>query len=383
MELKPWMSASLSAELASLCETGEGQALEFKRQLPDQLRDLAKEVAAFATSNDGLILLGVADDGALVGLRDVDELPQRDELTRRVAGVCNLIDPPVRPGFEWAEREGRVVFGIRVARGTEPLYYVDNRPILRHGSISRPARPAEVIEAIKRHLGIGDVEQEPDSFLSRLAELLANVMRWCDVDPDLRSLDPYVTEWTSEARHGADTLRDLAAEERAAQGELGAELRGLAQALDDVAGFRHTLGPGQSFEVVCANARRLAEGLFDKYVASVPLAAPAQESVKQEIVKTSRKLSELWARAEAAPFDVVPKAQEESGRLGRILAHVSYFPVGFLQEEDRKRLREIGLRLISLTAQTMYYDGGQSQNRAVEEGKSCASQLATLVGRIV
>ncbi len=69
MALPDWADTRLSGELAILRSRGEGQNLEFKREFPKQATDLAKEIAAFATSNQGTILLGVSDSGDLVGAR--------------------------------------------------------------------------------------------------------------------------------------------------------------------------------------------------------------------------------------------------------------------------------------------------------------------------
>ncbi len=48
---------------------GEGQHIEFKLRVPDGAR-LAKEITAFANSSGGQLLLGVDDDGEVVGVRD-------------------------------------------------------------------------------------------------------------------------------------------------------------------------------------------------------------------------------------------------------------------------------------------------------------------------
>src|SRR5262245_56594981 len=66
MQQAPWIDRELSARLPVLRSEGEGQALEYMRAFPDNAHELAKEVAAFATSNAGAILLGINDDGALV-----------------------------------------------------------------------------------------------------------------------------------------------------------------------------------------------------------------------------------------------------------------------------------------------------------------------------
>ena len=59
-------------ELQRLVAIGEGQHLEFKRRVPQAGR-LAKEVIAFANGAGGHLLLGVDDNGDILGVRDADE----------------------------------------------------------------------------------------------------------------------------------------------------------------------------------------------------------------------------------------------------------------------------------------------------------------------
>ncbi len=81
-------------ELERLVAVGEGQHLEFKRQVPKPQR-LAKEVIAFANSGGGHLLLGVDDDGSIVGVRDADE-----ELYSLQEALNNFCDPPVTVSLE-------------------------------------------------------------------------------------------------------------------------------------------------------------------------------------------------------------------------------------------------------------------------------------------
>jgi len=63
-----WADESLSRDLPIMRARGEGQELEYMETFPGNTRELAKEIAAFATSNAGTILIGVSDSGELVGL---------------------------------------------------------------------------------------------------------------------------------------------------------------------------------------------------------------------------------------------------------------------------------------------------------------------------
>ncbi len=81
-----WADTELSNDLPVLRSRGENQDLEYMASFPTNTRELAKEIAAFATSNDGIILIGVSDEGELLGLDDAKTSQGRDQLLRRVEG---------------------------------------------------------------------------------------------------------------------------------------------------------------------------------------------------------------------------------------------------------------------------------------------------------
>ena len=66
MDIPSWADEGLSKDLPVLRSRGEGQNLDYKGKFPENTSDLAKEIAAFATSNQGTILIGVSDPGNLV-----------------------------------------------------------------------------------------------------------------------------------------------------------------------------------------------------------------------------------------------------------------------------------------------------------------------------
>jgi len=71
-------------------ETVESHVLEAKAKLPENIGDIAKEVAALANHKDGAFIIGLADDGTLVGLSDSRKADER------VAGVITQsAEPPV------------------------------------------------------------------------------------------------------------------------------------------------------------------------------------------------------------------------------------------------------------------------------------------------
>lgn len=380
-----WIDRDLSDRLVGLSEAGEGQKVEFKEQIPAQARNLAKEIAAFATSGGGLILMGIRDDGTIVGVPNGSDPNVRDSWSLRITGICRDIEPPVRPRFRWAAAGDQVVLGIEVPAGTEPIYYADHRPFLRHETTCRPAKPSEVYDAIKAHTRRHDDETTATNHVfTQLASLLVSLLRWAHTNPDIRQLKPWVDQWEWEASHAAGSLRDLAAEESVDGTDLERDLRELAQALDAVANFTHAIGSsGPTFNEVTEHVGALAKAVMDKHLSIVPYSKEAETSVRHAIGKFAKKVKDLWERAESSPFsNLVPQAQEESGIMGRQLVEFSFYGVALLEGPIRDRVRKVGYRLFDLETRTMYYDGGNSQRSAILEGHSCSEELSEIVSVI-
>ena len=176
-----WIDQALSKELPLLRDRGEGQHLEFMARYPKNGHELSKEIAAFASSNPGTILIGVEDDGTLAGLDDVDTPEGRDHLCQRIEGVCSgNVRPAITPVVKFAKEGKAVVLAIKVPRGTQPVYYNKNTPYVRHLSRSRPAEPHEVIERVGEWLAKNpfttDTDDEGSRFLSSLAATLIDVL---------------------------------------------------------------------------------------------------------------------------------------------------------------------------------------------------------------
>lgn len=130
---------------------GEGQAIEFMRGYPENARELAKEIAAFSTSNDGSIFLGVDNDGTIIGLPDVNTIEQKDALVNRISGVASsAVDPPATVAVAFLAAEGSTVARIFIGKGPRPVYYSSDVPYVRVLDRSRPATPEEVEELVRQ-----------------------------------------------------------------------------------------------------------------------------------------------------------------------------------------------------------------------------------------
>jgi len=148
------------AEAAELwVARGETEAVEFKRELPRTLQDLGKEFAAFATTNDGVILIGVADNGEWIGLEELKTVEGRQVFRSRIEGVLtNGVAPHISPVIRFVARDGRFICVVFVKKGPEPVYYASGVPYLRQVTVSRRATPEEVNHLVLR----GGVDRRGD-----------------------------------------------------------------------------------------------------------------------------------------------------------------------------------------------------------------------------
>ena len=132
MKLPSWIDEQLSNDLPILRSQGEGQHLEFKKTFPQNAQDLAKEIAAFATSNQGTILVGVSDDGDLVGIKDAENQNGRDSILKRLGGICSgTVKPAITPIAKFARENDLIVLVISVPKGKQPIYYKGSIPYVR------------------------------------------------------------------------------------------------------------------------------------------------------------------------------------------------------------------------------------------------------------
>lgn len=150
-----------------LIQQGENSAVEFKTA-DVRPESLAKEMVAFANHLGGRVLLGVDDNGAIIGVekRDIEEW------------VMNVARNNVVPGIQPVVHKHRLgdcdVFEVVIAKGRhKPYQTLDGKYLLRVGSTNRQATKEELSRLFQQaglvHYDIAPVAQLAERDLNAAA----------------------------------------------------------------------------------------------------------------------------------------------------------------------------------------------------------------------
>ena len=125
-------------QIKQLIATGEDSRCEFKGQLPSK-RDLAQELSAFGNSGGGVMLVGVADDGEVLGL----ESEQLGEYQQTIANVVSdNIQPPLQLTTQNLQVENRWLLSVTIEASNSAPYMADDEGYyIRQDTSIRPASP--------------------------------------------------------------------------------------------------------------------------------------------------------------------------------------------------------------------------------------------------
>lgn len=382
-----WADLEWSNELAVLRARGENQDLEYMEGFPRQASELGKEIAAFASSNQGMILIGVSNTGDLVGLEDALNLEGRDKLLRRIEGICRgTVKPSITPTVKFAIEDGRAVLIVLIPKGPQPVYYSNNIPYVRHITESRPAEPHEVIELVRAWLRAAEVPDEQSNpitrTMSRLAPILRDVIIYSE-EASERMLNPWLDLWRAQFAQAASDLRELSVDDTAIQLGLPNELSQLISSLENVANLRLHLGSGPEVERLIADILAQSKSVWESHIASLPLAANTLRSIKSEIVRTARKLHSLCERASTVlERGRIDEFQSEASGLGLILLQIAQFNLDFLHPGLAERLRNIARPLHLVETRRVYMDGGKSVQAIADTVHRSCAELETVVATL-
>lgn len=127
----------------------EGMTTEFKREYTDEIK---KTVVAFANTSGGELLIGVEDDGSVIGVPDVDGTMLK---------VTNALRDSIKPDItmfllcEKREMDGKDIVAVSVQKGTACPYYLAAKGLrpegvfVRQGASTVPATGSAILKMIK------------------------------------------------------------------------------------------------------------------------------------------------------------------------------------------------------------------------------------------
>lgn len=388
--LHEWADAEASRQLPILRSRGEGQHIEFMRSFPEQARDLGKEIAAFASSGGGRILIGVEDDGSLYGVPAFEDAAERDQLVKRVEGICHgAVKPAITPRATFAWESGTGILVVIVPKGGQPVYYCEGRPYIRHMRESRPAEPSEVIELVQKWAGfdsaaLSSVEIPSDSiWLSELGQILVDILIAADEYP-ARRMAPWVDYLQSDCESWASSLRDLIHEYLQGEDHLAAEIRSLAEQCDELAGLLHVRSSStwpqidERIPKIQANAADLKKQLIDE----VPLSAESEQQARQTIVLSARKARDLVGRIDRLMGLRTDDVKDEASGIGEEILRIAMYPLRFLPAEDADLLRQGGRELHLVDTMQLYANGGASAKKVAERIVKATEEIEAVAAKV-
>ncbi|MDE0120935.1 MAG: ATP-binding protein [Gemmatimonadota bacterium] len=119
--------------LSDLLALGEGTTVEFKRS---PRSDLGREICAFANATGGVILLGVDDEGTVLGVEG------HNRLKSQVQSVARSADPPISVELESMGD----VLAVRVPSQRGKPYSFGGKFFVRDGASSQQMSRDEIRE---------------------------------------------------------------------------------------------------------------------------------------------------------------------------------------------------------------------------------------------
>lgn len=133
----------------------ESQTLEFKSSV--DARSIAEAVCGMLNADGGVIAIGVANDGSLVGIEDAEF--KAEELD---SAIRKRISPLAPWSVMNTEADGVAVILVDVPSGSRKPYVIDGRVFVRVGEMNRPAMAEDINRLIQQRIKSDeDWERQP------------------------------------------------------------------------------------------------------------------------------------------------------------------------------------------------------------------------------
>ena len=116
--------------IQSLIDSGEGYNVEFKVRVPSKVRELTEEICAFANADGGYLLIGINDNGQIIGT-DLE-----NDKRSAIQGSISEISPALHCDMYAVNIEDKTVWVIDVPSGKDKPYIFSGSIFMREGNVS-------------------------------------------------------------------------------------------------------------------------------------------------------------------------------------------------------------------------------------------------------
>ena len=145
-------------DLITAIERGEDSRHQFKRSI-DNNESLSAEMVAFSNGGGGQLIIGVDDDGTIIGLSSEEVM----ELNQRVSNAASQgVIPPINPTTNNVQIGDLIVMVIDVPRGINAPYQDRNGVFwVKSGADKRKATSREEIQRLFQETGLVYADETP------------------------------------------------------------------------------------------------------------------------------------------------------------------------------------------------------------------------------
>ena len=130
-------------DLLKLISGGENEGLEFKES-PRLKEEICQVVSAFSNANGGSILIGVSNDGKVIGV-DIG----RNTVEELANYIKRNTDPAIFPSVKILEIEGKKIIVIEVKESTEKPVFFRSHAYKRVGKTNQKISSSELRKLAK------------------------------------------------------------------------------------------------------------------------------------------------------------------------------------------------------------------------------------------
>ncbi len=133
-------------ELITQLSLGETQELEFKRSVPKGSQ-ISRTATAMANTNGGWILLGVTNEGDIVGISG-----SLDEAQKEVSEAIQCVSPIPQSSIQIKTIDKKTILAIKIEKSSHPIFHTFEGAIYqRHGTTNRRLDGMSQLDYLRNH----------------------------------------------------------------------------------------------------------------------------------------------------------------------------------------------------------------------------------------